>query len=62
MQINTYQEGTKINIEVNEQVMKNIGTHWNMRHFDLAMRKDKFIKRYSLNSSEVCEISSLIVK
>jgi len=42
--------------------MKNIGTHWNMRHFDLAMRKDKFIKRYSLNSSEVCEICSLIVK
>ena len=28
----------------------------------VAMRKDKFIKRYSLNSSVVCEICSLIVK
>jgi len=28
----------------------------------VAMRKDKFIKRYLLNSSVVCEICSLIVK
>ena len=28
----------------------------------VAMRKDKFIKRCSLNSSVVCEICSLIVK
>ena len=27
MQINAYQEGTKINNEVND-----IGTHWNIRH------------------------------
>jgi len=26
MQINAYQEGTKINTEVNERVLKNIGT------------------------------------
>ena len=32
-------------------------------YFDaVAMRKDKFIKRYSLNSSVVCEICSLAVK
>ena len=28
----------------------------------VAMRKDNFIRRYSLNSSVVCEICSLIVK
>ena len=28
----------------------------------LAMRTDKFIKRYLLNSSVVCEICSLVVK
>jgi len=28
----------------------------------VAMRKDKFVKRYSLNSSAVCEIGSLIAK
>ena len=28
----------------------------------MVIRKDKSIKRYSLNSSEVCEICSLIVK
>ena len=28
----------------------------------LAMHKDRFIKRYLLNSSVVCEICSLIVK
>ena len=27
----------------------------------VAMRKDKFIKRYSLDSSVVCEICSLIL-
>jgi len=32
MQINAYQEGTKINTKVNEQPLKNIGTHWNIRH------------------------------
>jgi len=32
MQINAYQERTKINTEVNEQPLKNIGTHWNIRH------------------------------
>ena len=30
MQINAYQERTKINTEVNEQPLKNIGTHWNI--------------------------------
>jgi len=29
MQINAHQEGTNINSEVNERVLKNIGTHWN---------------------------------
>ena len=28
----------------------------------VAMRKDKFIKIYSLDSSVICEICSLIVK
>ena len=28
----------------------------------VVMRKDKFVKRYSLNSSVVCVICSLIVK
>jgi len=28
----------------------------------VAMRRDKFVKRYSLNSSAVCEIGSLIAK
>jgi len=32
MQINAYQEGTKINTEVNERPLRNIGTHWNIRH------------------------------
>ena len=32
MQINAYQEGTKINTKVNEQLLKKIGTHWNIRH------------------------------
>jgi len=31
-QINAYQEGTKIDTEVNERPLKNIGTHWNIRH------------------------------
>jgi len=31
MQINAYQEDTKINTGVNEQPLKNIGTHWNKR-------------------------------
>ena len=30
MQINAYQEGTKINTEVNKGPLKNIGTHWNI--------------------------------
>jgi len=29
---------------------------------DVAMRKDKFSKRFLLNSSVVCEICSLVVK
>jgi len=29
MQINAYQEGTKINTEMNERPLKNIGTHMN---------------------------------
>ena len=32
MQINAYQEGRKLNSEVNERPLKNIGTHWNIRH------------------------------
>jgi len=32
MQINAYQEGTKINTEVTERPSKNIGTHWKIRH------------------------------
>jgi len=32
VEINACQEGTKINIEVNEWVLKNIGTYWNVRH------------------------------
>ena len=32
MQINAYQEGTKINTEVNERPLKNIGMHWSIRH------------------------------
>ena len=32
MQINAYQEDTKINTEVNERPLKNISTHWNIRH------------------------------
>ena len=32
MQINGYQEGTKITTEVNERPLRNIGTHWNIRH------------------------------
>jgi len=32
MQISVYQEGTKINTEVNERPLKNIGAHWNIRH------------------------------
>jgi len=32
MQINAYQEGTKIDTEVNERPLKNIGTHWNIKH------------------------------
>jgi len=32
MQINAYQEGTKINTEVNKGPLKNVGTHWNIRH------------------------------
>ena len=32
MQINAYQEGTKIYTEVNERPLKNIGTHWDIRH------------------------------
>ena len=31
MQINEYQECTKIITEVNERVLKNLGTHWNIR-------------------------------
>jgi len=31
-QIYAYQEGAKINTEVNERPLKNIGTHWNIRH------------------------------
>ena len=30
--ISTYQEGTKINTEVNERPLKNIGTHWIKGH------------------------------
>jgi len=29
---NAYQEGTKINNEVNERPLKNIGMHWSIRH------------------------------
>jgi len=32
IQINAYQEGTKINTDVNERPLKNIGTHWNIKH------------------------------
>jgi len=32
MQINEYQEGTKITTEVNERFLKNLGTHWNKRY------------------------------
>jgi len=32
MQIGAYQEGTKINTEVNEQPLKNLDVHWNIRH------------------------------
>jgi len=32
VQINAYQEGTKVNTEVNERVLKNLGTNWNIRH------------------------------
>jgi len=33
MQINAYQEGMKINVEVNEQRrILRISTHWNKRH------------------------------
>ena len=31
MQINAYQEGTKINTEVNARPLKNMGMHWNTR-------------------------------
>ena len=31
MQINAYEEGRKINNEVNERPLKNTGTHWNIR-------------------------------
>jgi len=32
MQIIAHQEGTKINTGVNKGPLKNIGTHWNIRH------------------------------
>jgi len=32
LKANVYQEGTKINIEVNERSLKNIGIYWNIRH------------------------------
>jgi len=32
VQISVYQESTKINTQVNERLLKNIGTHWNIRH------------------------------
>ena len=35
MQINAYQEGTKINAEVNERPLKTIGMHWNITNIIL---------------------------
>ena len=32
LRISAYQEGTKINTEVNVRPLKNIGMHWNTRH------------------------------
>jgi len=58
MKISAYQEGTKINTEMNERPSKNIGTHWNIRHrwfqrvpisFSLA-----FVCLFMLLYSSVC--------
>ena len=70
LQISAYQEGTKINTEVNERSLKNIGTHWNIRHcwfqwvpisFSLAADLSGSIVWISLNTQIWCESVSYLV-
>jgi len=51
IQINVYQEGTKINAEVNDRPLKNIGTHWYIRHHwfqrvPISFSLAKFLYKY----------------
>ena len=50
MQINAYQEVTKINIEVNERPLKNIGLHWNIRHSCIS-RSTNFLQPSQISTS-----------